>query len=103
MKENEANQKQIDQFAKATSDYQWIHVDTERAKKEMPDGKTIAHGYLIISLIPSLTNNFNQITKWWYSEKNQQLVKEFQNNYASVNIEHIEELKKILSQKKKIK
>ncbi len=47
------------------------------------------------------TNNFNQITKWWYSEKNQQLVKEFQNNYASVNIEPIEELTKILSQKKK--
>ena len=55
------NQKQIDQFAKATSDYQWIHVDTERAKKEMPDGKTIAHGYLIISLIPSLTDNFIHI------------------------------------------
>ncbi len=55
------NQKQIDQFAKATSDFQWIHVDTERAKREMPGGKTIAHGYLIISLIPSLTDNFIHI------------------------------------------
>tara|TARA_Y100000389_G_scaffold204258_1_gene255905 strand:+ start:4601 stop:5062 length:462 start_codon:yes stop_codon:yes gene_type:complete len=55
------NQKQINQFAKATSDFQWIHVDTERAKREMPGGKTIAHGYLIISLIPSLTDNFIHI------------------------------------------
>ena len=55
------NQKQIDQFAKATSDYQWIHVDTERAKEEMPDGKTIAHGYLIISLIPSLSRRYSLI------------------------------------------
>lgn len=55
------NQKQIDQFAKVTSDYQWIHVDTDRAQNEMPDGKTIAHGYLIISLIPSLTDNFIHI------------------------------------------
>lgn len=52
------DQHRIDQFAEATSDHQWIHVDTERAAKEMPDGKTIAHGYLTIALIPSLTGNF---------------------------------------------
>ena len=50
------DQTRIDQFAEATSDYQWIHVDTERAAREMPDGKTIAHGYLTLALIPALTN-----------------------------------------------
>lgn len=55
------DQHRIDQFAEATGDYQWIHVDTDRATKEMPDGKTIAHGYLTIALIPSLTNNFVQV------------------------------------------
>jgi acyl dehydratase len=52
------DQHRIDQFAEATGDYQWIHVDTERAGKEMPDGKTIAHGYLTLALIPALTGNF---------------------------------------------
>lgn len=52
------DQHRIDQFAEATADYQWIHVDTERAAKEMPDGKTIAHGYLTLALIPALTKNF---------------------------------------------
>ena len=52
------DQHRIDQFAEATADYQWIHVDTERAGREMPDGKTIAHGYLTLSLIPALTENF---------------------------------------------
>ena len=52
------DQTRIDQFAEATGDYQWIHVDTERAAKEMPDGKTIAHGYLTLSLIPALGANF---------------------------------------------
>ena len=48
------DQKMIDQFAEATGDHQWIHVDVERAKREMPGGKTIAHGYLTLSLIPGL-------------------------------------------------
>ena len=52
------DQNRIDQFAEATADYQWIHVDTERAAKEMPDGKTIAHGYLTLALIPALTGKF---------------------------------------------
>ena len=37
------DQHRIDQFAEATADHQWIHVDTERAAAELPDGKTIAH------------------------------------------------------------
>ena len=55
------DQHRIDQFAEATGDHQWIHVDTERAAKEMPDGKTIAHGYLTLSLIPSLTSDFVEL------------------------------------------
>ena len=52
------DQHRIDQFAEATADHQWIHVDTERAAKEMPDGKTIAHGYLTLSLLPVLVSGF---------------------------------------------
>ncbi|HEX2418992.1 MAG TPA: MaoC family dehydratase, partial [Micromonosporaceae bacterium] len=43
-------QQQVDQFAEATGDHQWIHVDVERAAKG-PFGGTIAHGYLTLSLI----------------------------------------------------
>jgi acyl dehydratase len=55
------NQKRINQFANATGDNQWIHVDSSRAKNELPDGKTIAHGYLTLSLIPALTRNFIEV------------------------------------------
>lgn len=55
------DQNRIDQFAEATTDYQWIHVDTQRAAKEMPNGKTIAHGYLTLALIPALTGDFVEV------------------------------------------
>ncbi len=55
------DQNRIDQFAEATDDYQWIHVDAERAARELPDGKTIAHGYLTLALIPALTGNFVEV------------------------------------------
>lgn len=48
------NQDQINRFADATLDHQWIHVDEERAAKEEPFKSTIAHGYLTLSLIPYL-------------------------------------------------
>ncbi|GIT34281.1 MAG: hypothetical protein Ct9H300mP4_06000 [Gammaproteobacteria bacterium] len=51
-------QDQIDQFADVTLDHQWIHVDVERAQKEMPGGTTIAHGYLTLSMIPAMTAGF---------------------------------------------
>lgn len=54
-------QEVIDMFANATGDHQWIHVDEDRAARELPDGKTIAHGYLTLSLIPALTNDFVHI------------------------------------------
>ncbi|WP_435200767.1 MaoC family dehydratase [Janibacter sp. GS2] len=48
----EVTQAQIDTFADATGDHQWIHVDAERAK-EGPFGRTIAHGFLTLSMVPS--------------------------------------------------
>lgn len=55
------DQQRIDQFAEATNDYQWIHVDVERAAQEMPGGKTIAHGYMTLALIPGLTTDFIEV------------------------------------------
>lgn len=55
------DQNRIDLFAEATDDFQWIHVDVDRAAREMPDGKTIAHGYLTLALIPALTGGFVDI------------------------------------------
>ena len=49
------DQKRIDLFAEATGDFQWIHVDAERAKADSPYKTTIAHGYLTLSLLPNLT------------------------------------------------
>ena len=54
------DQERIDKFADATGDFQWIHVDQERAAAELPDGKTIAHGYLTLALIPALSAEFVQ-------------------------------------------
>ena len=44
-------QERINQFAQATGDFQWIHVDPERAAKSSPFGSTIAHGFLTLSLL----------------------------------------------------
>jgi acyl dehydratase len=50
----QVTQQRVNEFAEATGDHQWIHVDVERAKAEMPGGKTIAHGFLTLSLVPRL-------------------------------------------------
>ena len=47
-------QEQINKFAEATLDFQWIHVDAVRAKTESPYKSTIAHGYLNLSVLPFL-------------------------------------------------
>jgi acyl dehydratase len=57
------DQPMIDKFAEATGDHQWIHVDVERAKKEMPGGKTIAHGYLTLSLVPRMAATLTKVKK----------------------------------------
>jgi acyl dehydratase len=48
------DQARINRFADATDDHQWIHLDAERASKELPTKSTIAHGYLTMSLIAGL-------------------------------------------------
>lgn len=50
----EVTQERINQFAAATLDHQWIHLNEERAKTESPFGTTIAHGFLTLSLLPHL-------------------------------------------------
>ena len=57
------DQPMINAFADATGDHQWIHVDVERAKREMPGGKTIAHGFLTLSLLPRLIAGIYKIRK----------------------------------------
>ncbi len=57
----EITQDKVNLFADATGDHQWIHVDVERAAKEMPTGGTIAHGYLTLSLIPMLSSQILRI------------------------------------------
>ena len=57
------DQAMIDKFADATGDHQWIHVDVERAKRGMPGGKTIAHGFLTLSLVAGLAHQIYDIRK----------------------------------------
>ena len=57
----EITQHAVNQFADATADHQWIHVDPERAK-DSPFGGTIAHGYLTLSLIPRLLPEIVEFT-----------------------------------------
>ena len=52
------NQERITQFAESTLDFQWVHLDSEKAKTDLPGGKTIAHGYLTMSLV---SNFFYQL------------------------------------------
>ena len=54
-------QQQVDQFAQATGDHQWIHVDVERAKTG-PFGGTIAHGFLTLSLVPKFFESALEIS-----------------------------------------
>jgi len=56
----EITQERVNQFAEATGDHQWIHVDVERATREI--GGPIAHGYLTLSLIPFLSSKLMRVT-----------------------------------------
>jgi acyl dehydratase len=55
------SQERINQFADATDDHQWIHVDEEKCKAESPFGQTIAHGYLTLSMIPLMWNQIIEV------------------------------------------
>ncbi len=57
----QVTQERINQFADATIDHQWIHVDPERAKTESPFKSTIAHGYLTLSLLPYFWNQIVEV------------------------------------------
>ena len=57
------DQATINLFAEATGDHQWIHIDVERAAREMPGGKTIAHGFLTLSLLPRMTPTIYRVVK----------------------------------------
>ena len=52
----EVTQSRINDFADATEDHQWIHIDVERAKTDSPFHSTIAHGFLTLSLLPHLVS-----------------------------------------------
>lgn len=54
-------QSRIDAFADATGDHQWIHQDVERARTESPFGRTIAHGFLTLSLLSRLSHECFEI------------------------------------------
>lgn len=56
------DQQRVDAFAAATGDDNWIHIDVDRAAREMPQGKTIAHGFLTLSLVPLLQRSIYRIT-----------------------------------------
>ena len=56
------DQQRIDLFAEATGDHQWIHVDPQRSAAG-PYGKTIAHGFLTLSLLPLLTSSSIEVDK----------------------------------------
>ena len=57
----EMTQERINKFAEATGDHQWIHIDTERAKTELPGGTTIAHGFLTLSLLPKIVQSIYKV------------------------------------------
>jgi acyl dehydratase len=58
----EVTQARIDQFADATGDHQWIHVDPVRAAAELPSKSTIAHGFLTLSLLSTLIRDAIRFT-----------------------------------------
>ena len=57
----EVAQRQVDAFAAATGDRQWIHCDAERARRESPYGEPIAHGFLTLSLGPALVGQIVEV------------------------------------------
>lgn len=57
---HQVTQQQVNLFAEATGDHQWIHTDPERARRESPFGGPVAHGFLTLSLLPKLTSEISQ-------------------------------------------
>ena len=59
----ELTQSMVDDFARLTGDDHWIHVDVERARREMPGGRTLVHGFLTLSLIPALQRDLFHVER----------------------------------------
>ncbi|NUZ06087.1 MaoC family dehydratase [Piscinibacter koreensis] len=57
------DQPMIDAFAELTGDRNWYHVDVERARRELPEGRTIAHGLLTLSLVPGLASQIVRVRR----------------------------------------
>lgn len=64
----EVTQSRVNKFAEASGNFQWIHVDEEQARTELPSGKTIAHNFLLLSLIPQLFDQIVEITGLRYGQ-----------------------------------
>jgi acyl dehydratase len=60
----EVPQDLIRRFAEVTGDWTWIHTDPERVRRELPGGTTIAHGYLTLSLVPSLMAQIYEVRRF---------------------------------------
>ncbi len=64
----EITQSRVNKFAEATGDFQWVHVDQERARTDLPSGKTIVHNFLLLSLIPQLFDQIVEVTGLRYGQ-----------------------------------
>jgi acyl dehydratase len=64
----EITQSRVNKFAEATGDFQWIHVDQEQARTELPSGQTIAHNFLLLSLVPQLFDQIVEFTGLRYGQ-----------------------------------
>lgn len=64
----EITQSRVNKFAEATGNFQWIHVDEEQARSELPAGRTIAHNFLLLSLVPHLFDQIVEFTGLSYGQ-----------------------------------
>lgn len=61
-------QSRVNKFAEATGDFQWLHVDEERARTDLPSAQTIVHNFLLLSLVPQLFDEVVEITGLKYGQ-----------------------------------
>jgi len=64
----EITQSRVNKFAEATGNFQWIHVDQEQARTELPAGRTIVHNFLLLSLVPTLFDQIVEFTGLRYGQ-----------------------------------
>ncbi len=64
----EITQSRVNKFAEATGDFQWVHVDQEQARTDLPSGQTIVHNFLLLSLVPQLFDQIVEFTGLRYGQ-----------------------------------